>query len=64
MLQWFEEAGVEAVMLVATLTALAVFLWATGTMLVRWLRYDRARRLASEPVSRQSRHLLRHGRTV
>lgn len=50
-----EEIGVEAAMIIATLTAAAIFVWAAGTMLVRWLRYVTAEREASaapayEPV--------------
>jgi len=43
----FEEVGVELAMIVATVTAAAIFFWATGTMLVRWARYARAERADS-----------------
>jgi hypothetical protein len=47
-----EEIGVEAAMIIATLTAAAIFVWAAGTMLVRWLNYAKAERVTSgEPAS-------------
>jgi hypothetical protein len=42
-----EEIGVEAAMIIATVTAAAIFVWATGTMLARWVRYTRAVRASS-----------------
>ena len=42
-----EEIGVEGAMIVATLTAAAILVWAAGTMLVRWQRHVRAERMAS-----------------
>ena len=60
MLMWFEEAGVELAMLVATVTATAVFIWAAGTMLVRWMRYSRAESVALEPASRTARAAVGH----
>jgi hypothetical protein len=46
-----EEIGVEAAMIIATLTAAAVFVWAAGTMLVRWSRFVRSERLANGTVA-------------
>lgn len=42
-----EEIGIEAAMIIATLTAAAVLVWASGTMLVRWRRHVKAERAAS-----------------
>ena len=48
MMLWLEEFGVETAMIVATVTAAAVFFWATGSMLVGWVRYSRAVRLTPD----------------
>ena len=37
-----EEIGVEAAMILATVTAAVIFVWAAGTMLLRWMRYVKA----------------------
>jgi hypothetical protein len=42
-----EEIGVEALMILATVTAAAILVWAAGTMLVRWYRFERSERLAT-----------------
>jgi hypothetical protein len=56
MMLLLEEIGVEAAMIIATVTAAAVFVWATGTMLVRWFHYAKAEREASaEPASTSAR---------
>ena len=49
-----EEIGVEAVMIFATLTAAAIFFWATGTMLVRWVRYTRSEAASVDSPSTSS----------
>jgi hypothetical protein len=43
-----EEISIEAAMIIATVTAAAVFVWAAGTMLVRWSRFARSERLAAD----------------
>lgn len=59
-----EETGVEAAMIIATLTAAAVFAWATGTMLVRWLHYVKAEREASGETAAPVRSAHLAGRSV
>ena len=54
-----EEIGVEAAMIIATVTAAAIFVWATGTMLVRWARYAKAERVASRGPASASAHSAR-----
>jgi hypothetical protein len=41
------EIVVETAMIIATVTAAAIFVWATGAMLVRWFRFTRSERLAT-----------------
>ena len=50
-----EEIGVEAAMIIADRRSVAaIFVWAAGTMLVRWapLREGRARGVRPAPASR------------
>jgi hypothetical protein len=42
-----EEIGVEALMILATVTATAIFVWAAATMLVRWHRFQKSERVAT-----------------
>jgi hypothetical protein len=64
MMLLLEETGVEAAMIIATLTAAAVFVWATGTMLVRWLHYVKAEREASGETAAPVRSAHLAGRSV
>jgi hypothetical protein len=46
-----EEIAVEAAMILATVVATTIFIWATATMLVRWRRFVRSERLSTgEPA--------------
>jgi len=54
MLQTLGDFIVEAAMIVATVTAAAIFIGMTWTLTVRWVRHARAERLAMEPAIRRT----------
>lgn len=54
MLLWFEEFAIDAAMILAIATAAIVFVWATASLLIGWLRYAREARLAHDETSKRS----------
>jgi len=46
-----EEISVEAAMIIAILTAAAILVWATATMFMRWSRFARSERPATDSAA-------------